>query len=296
MSAEDKASQPPEQLEPGLYLVATPIGNLEDITLRALRVLRGADAIACEDTRVSIKLLNAYEIKKPLLAYHDHNADAVRPQLIARMQAGQAIALISDAGTPLVSDPGFKLARDCSDAGVAVIPIPGPSAVLAALSTSALPTDRFMFAGFLPTADAARKTALRDVADVKATLVFFESAPRLTKTLAAMHAMLGDRPAAVARELTKKFEQTRRGTLASLARHYAAQGAPKGEIVILVGSPDSAAPAQNDENLDECLETALKSLSLKEAVANVSAQLGIPRRVVYARALTLTRGKNDGAP
>ena len=298
MGANDKASRQPrkpasETLEAGLYLVATPIGNLEDITLRALRVLRGVNAIACEDTRVSLKLLQAYEIKKPLIAYHDHNADAMRPQLISRLQAGEAIALISDAGTPLISDPGFKLARDCAAANIPVFPIPGPSAVLAALSIAALPTDRFLFAGFLPNADAARKSALRELANVAATLVFFESATRVAKVLTAMRDMLGDRPAAVARELTKRFEETRRGTLSTLAEHYMVNGPPKGELVIVIGPPDGEAPKQNHDDLDECLKIALKSFSLKEAVANVCAQLGIPRRVAYARALTLTRGDDE---
>ncbi len=302
MSRDDKASSRArpspdaangQTLTPGLYLVATPIGNLEDITLRALRVLRGCDAIACEDTRVSVKLLRAHGIaRKPLLAYHDHNADEMRPRLLARMTAGEAVALISDAGTPLVSDPGFKLARDCAASGIAVVPVPGPSAVLAALCVSALPTDRFLFAGFLPSAPAARKTALRELAEVPATLVFFESPARLARSLSAMREILGDRPAAVARELTKMFEQTRHGTLSTLAARYEVEPDVKGEVVIVVGPPLAGSPESGVERLDDMLRLALKSKSLKEAVATVSAELGMPRRAVYARALVL-KGRPD---
>ncbi|HLJ21587.1 MAG TPA: 16S rRNA (cytidine(1402)-2'-O)-methyltransferase, partial [Stellaceae bacterium] len=224
-------------LSPGLYIVATPIGNLGDITLRALDVLKGADAILCEDTRVTATLARRFGLGAERIAYHDHNADAVRPGLIARLAAGAVLALVSDAGTPLVSDPGFKLVRDAVAAGIPVIPVPGASAALAALTVSGLPTDRFLFAGFLPAKSAARRRELRELAAVRASLIFYETAPRLAEALADMAAMLGDRPAAVARELTKLHEEVRRGSLSALAEHYRGAGPPKGEIVVIVGPP-----------------------------------------------------------
>ncbi|HXQ52969.1 MAG TPA: 16S rRNA (cytidine(1402)-2'-O)-methyltransferase [Stellaceae bacterium] len=277
-------------IAPGLYVVATPIGNAEDITLRALRVLRTAHVIACEDTRVSAKLLGRYGIATARLAYHDHNAERMRPRLLARLAAGEIVALISDAGTPLVSDPGFKLVREAIAHGVAVTTLPGPSAPLAALVLSGLPSDRFLFAGFLPAKDAARRSALAALKTVPATLIFLESAPRLAASLAAMAAELGDRPAAVARELTKLHEEVRRASLAALAEHYREAGPPRGEIVVVVGGPEEAlaqAPDVRDAALDDALRAALERMSIKDATSVVVAALGLPRRAVYARALAL---------
>lgn len=271
---------------PALYLVATPIGNAEDITLRALAILREADIVACEDTRVTAKLLKLHGIERPLLAYHDHNAERVRPLLLEHLRRGQAVALVSDAGTPLISDPGFKLVRAAVAEGLAVTAVPGASAPLAALLLSGLPSDRFLFAGFLPPKAAARRQALAELAGVPATLIFFESAPRLAESLADMAAALGPRPAAVARELTKLFEETRRGSLAELAEHYARQGPPRGEIVIVVAPPEPA-PAPEGEALDRQIEAALKAMSLKDASAAVAEATGLPRRAIYARALML---------
>ena len=271
---------------PGLYIVATPIGNLADITLRALDVLRGVDAILCEDTRVTATLTRRYGLAAERIAYHDHNADALRPGLIARLAAGAALALVSDAGTPLVSDPGFKLVRDAVAAGLPVIAVPGASAALAALTVAGLPTDRFLFAGFLPAKAAARRRALRELASVKASLIFYETAPRLADALADMAAMLGDRPAAVARELTKLHEEVRRDDLWALAEHYREAGPPKGEIVVIAGPP-AAETAVAHEDLDVQLRAALKTASLREASAAVAAATGLPRRQVYARALAL---------
>ncbi|MGH6949578.1 MAG: 16S rRNA (cytidine(1402)-2'-O)-methyltransferase, partial [Vitreimonas sp.] len=224
-------------LEPGLYVVSTPIGNLRDITLRALDTLGGADRVYAEDTRVARKLLDAYSLKPRLAAYHEHNAEAARAEILAALEQGESVALISDAGTPLVSDPGFKLARAAIEAGHRVFPIPGASALLAALVTSGLPSDRFLFAGFLPPKQTARRAALAALADVEATLIFYETGPRLADALADMAEAFGARPASVARELTKLFEETRRAPLGDLAAHYAEAGAPKGEIVVVVAPP-----------------------------------------------------------
>jgi len=272
-------------LAPGLYLVATPIGNIEDITLRALRVLGAADLVACEDTRVSQKLLAHYDIATQRVPYHEHNAEAMRPKLLARLDAGARIALISDAGTPLVSDPGFKLVGEAVARGIAVTVVPGASAPLAALILSGLPCERFCFAGFLPPRSEARRRALAELRAVPATLVFFESAPRLAASLADMAAILGARPAAVARELTKLYEEVRRAPLADLAAHYRDAGPPKGELVVLVGPP--AEEEASAASLDEALAAALETLSVKDATAAVAGALGLPRRAVYARALAL---------
>jgi len=276
-------SKPPA----GLYIVATPIGNLDDITLRALTTLKSVDAVACEDTRVTAKLFARHGIRAPLLAYHEHNAERMRPLLIERVRGGEAVALVSDAGTPLVSDPGFKLVRAAIGEGLAVTTLPGASAALAGLVLSGLPSDRFFFAGFLPAKDAARRHALTELASVPATLVFFESAPRLAAALADMASALGDRPAAVARELTKLYEEVRRGSLGELAAHYAEKGAPRGEVVVVVARPHPQAAAPSDEALDGALKEALAAMSLKDASAAVAAATGLPRRAVYARALAL---------
>jgi 16S rRNA (cytidine1402-2'-O)-methyltransferase len=276
---------------PGLYVVATPIGNAADVTLRALALLREADVIACEDTRVTAKLLALHGISTSLLAYHDHNAERMRPLLLERLRQGEAVALVSDAGTPLVSDPGFKLVRDAIAQGLPVRTLPGASAPLAALVLSGLPTDRFFFGGFLPAKAAARRRALDEVAAVPATLIFFEAAPRLADALADMAEILGDRPAAVARELTKLHEEVRHGMLKEIARHYAASGAPKGEIVIVVAPPEKGVAAPAQETLDAQLLAALDAMSLRDASAAVAAATGLPRRDVYARALAL-RGED----
>jgi 16S rRNA (cytidine1402-2'-O)-methyltransferase len=273
--------------------VATPIGNLADITLRALDVLRRADAIICEDTRVTATLAQRYGLAAERIAYHDHNADWVRPKLLARLAAGAAMALVSDAGTPLISDPGFKLVRDAVAAGIAVMAVPGASAALAALTVAGLPTDRFLFAGFLPAKSGARRRALRELAAVKASLIFYETAPRLADALADMGAILGDRPAAVARELTKLYEEVRRAGLHALAEHYRKAGAPKGEIVVIVGPP-AAGAAASENDIDAQLVSALRTASLREASAAVAAATGLPRRQVYARALAL-QGKRASA-
>lgn len=276
-----------ERPEPGLYIVATPIGNLADMTNRARAVLGAADVIACEDTRVTGKLLSYYEISAPMIAYHDHNAKKMRPQILSRLEAGQVVALVSDAGTPLISDPGCKLVEQCTQQGIAVFPIPGASAVLSALVVSALPTDRFFFAGFLPPKTTARMKELRTLADIPATLVFFETAPRLAQSLSDMLGALGDRPAAVARELTKKFEEVRRDSLSNLCAHYQENGAPKGEIVIVVGAPPAGKNEISDDEIESLLRQALESKSLRDAATQVAAQTGRPRREVYEMALKL---------
>jgi 16S rRNA (cytidine1402-2'-O)-methyltransferase len=276
-------------LPAGLHIVATPIGNIADITLRALDVLRTVDVIACEDTRVTSKLTARYGIATRRLAYNDHNAERVRPQLLARLRRGERVALVSDAGTPLISDPGYKLVQAAIDEQLPVTFVPGAAAPLAALALSGLPADRFLFAGFPPPRQAARRRVLAELAAVPATLILFESPRRLAESLADMADILGERGAAVARELTKRHEEVRRDTLAALARHYAQAGAPRGEIVIVIGPPDVAAAdaAEGEAVLDSSLRTALAGASLRDAAAAVAAATGLPRRQVYARALAL---------
>ena len=272
------------KLTPGLYIVATPIGNLSDLSPRAASVLTRADLIAVEDSRVTAKLLHHIGVKRPMLAYHDHNADKVRPGLVARL-ASEAIALVSDAGTPLISDPGYKLVRDARAAGHLVVTIPGPSAVISALTLAGLPTDRFLFAGFLPTKAKARSDTIAEFKTLKATLAFYESGPRLATTLAALADELGDRDAAVAREISKSYEECVTGTLSSLAARYA-DAPPKGEIVIIVGPPGEAEPASVDD-LDAALVEALKHASPSKAAGEVAKRLGGDRKALYARALEL---------
>ena len=271
-------------LAPGLYIVATPIGNLRDITLRALDVLSAADLVLAEDTRVSGKLLAAYGLSKTLLRYDEHAAERARPRILAALAAGQRVALISDAGTPLVSDPGFRLVGDALAAGAAVIPIPGPSATLAALSVAGLPTDRFLFAGFPPPKSGARKTFLAELAGVRASLIFFEGVSRLGKSLADMAEVLGPREAMVGRELTKLYETCVRGTLDVLAADPRL-AAPKGEVVIVVG-PGLAVAASADD-ADAALADALARLGPAEAASEVAQALGLNRRDLYRRALAL---------
>lgn len=279
--------------EPGLYLVATPIGNLGDITLRALEVLAGVDVIACEDTRVTRKLTERYGIETSLTPYHEHNAAEARPKLLARLAGGQAIALVSDAGTPLISDPGFKLVRAACEAGHWVTALPGPSSVLAALSVAGLPTDRFFFEGFLPAKQAARQKRVAELANIPSTLILFESGPRLAAMLADLATAFGTRAAAICRELTKLHEEVRRGNLEILARDYAAGAESRGEFVIVV-----APPADDDaisDNVDDLLRQALKRVSVKDAVGEVALATGRPRREVYQRALILSKDAvNDG--
>lgn len=278
-------------LTPGLYLVATPIGNLGDITLRALDVLHAADVVACEDTRVTAKLLAAHGISTPMIPYHEHNAARVRGRLLQRLRRGETVALVSDAGMPLISDPGFKLAAACREAGFPVTVIPGPSAPLAALALSGLPTDRFLFQGFLPPRKGARRAALAPLAKVDSTLVLFESGNRLTAMLADAADILGPRPAALCREITKLHEEVIRGTLDALARRFATEGPPRGELVLVIAPPAGEPSAFDDGALDRALEAALGGRSLRDAVARVAAETGAPRRRVYARALALRRGQ-----
>lgn len=281
-------------LTPGLHVVATPIGNLRDITLRALEALAAADLIACEDTRVTRKLVDHYGIRTPLTPYHDHNAAAARPKLLAALAAGGAIALVSDAGTPLVSDPGYKLVRAVQAAGLPVTAAPGPSSVLMALTVAGLPTDSFHFAGFLPPKPGARAKRVAGLARIPATLVLFETGPRLAEALADLAAGLGAREAAICRELTKLHEQVRRGDLATLAAGYADAGAPRGEIVIVV-APPAQEEAPEAAEVDRLIENALRRGSVKDAVAEVASVTGRPRKEIYRRALSLQAG-GDGAP
>jgi 16S rRNA (cytidine1402-2'-O)-methyltransferase len=277
-------------LAPGLYLVATPIGNLGDMTLRALSVLRRADVIACEDSRVTRKLLSAYGIATPLTPYHDHNAARARPGLVRRMRDGAAVALVSDAGTPLVSDPGYKLVAAARDAGIAVTAVPGPSAAIAALTLSGLPCDAFFFAGFAPPRSTARKRALAALAAVPGSLVFYESAQRLPGFLADAAEVLGDRAAAVCRELTKLHEEVARESLDALAARYRTEGPPRGEVVVIVAPPGADAGKAMEDRLDAALGDALARHTLRDAVDAVAAETGLPRRRVYARALELDDG------
>ena len=275
-------------LEAALYLVATPIGNLGDITLRALQTLAAADVLACEDTRVTRVLLDRYAIRQRPVAYHEHNAAEAGPKLIAALERGKSVALVSDAGTPLVSDPGFRLVEQALTAGIKVVPIPGASAVLAALTASGLPSDAFLFAGFLPVKDGQRKTRLSALAAAPATLIFFESPRRLADTLVAMAEVLGDRPAAIGRELTKTFEEMRTGTLAALAAHYAEAPTPKGEIVICVGPPGERTEAPED--VDRLLMSLAAEMPASKAAAEAARMTGQPKQALYRRLLELKDG------
>ena len=274
---------------PGLYIVATPIGNLGDITIRALQILAGSDRIACEDTRTTRRLLDRFGIETPMTAYHDHSSLAVRQRLIDRLNAGETIALASDAGTPLLSDPGFKLVEDAIKAGHPVIPIPGPSSLTAALCAAGLPTDAFFFAGFLPAKTAARKTRLRELAEIPATIVVLESPKRLAASLADMAAVLGgERQAALCREMTKLHETFDRQSLATLAAHYA-EKTVKGEIVLVIGPADQARPALSQDEIDALLAEALGRGSVRDAADRVATETSLSRRVLYQRALALER-------
>lgn len=270
-------------LSPGLYIVATPIGNLGDITLRAITTLRGVAAVACEDTRVTGKLLHHLQIKQRLIRYDDHASETTRDHILA-LAAEQPVALVSDAGTPLISDPGFKLVRAARERGLAVTSLPGPSAAIMALTLAGLPSDRFLFAGFLPNKDKARRDTLRGLAGIDATLVLYETAPRLTDALAAIADELPGREVAVARELTKRFEECRTGSPEELIAHYG-EHPPKGEIALVIAPPGETDQAEHD--VDALLLAALADAKASQAAAAVAKATGLDRKVLYARALEL---------
>jgi 16S rRNA (cytidine1402-2'-O)-methyltransferase len=275
------------KFENGLYVTATPIGNLGDITLRAIDLLHEADFIACEDKRVSGKLLSYYDIKTPMISYHDHNAQDVMPKLINELQDGKIIALISDAGTPLISDPGYRLVNECQKEGILVTSLPGASAILCALTNAGLPTNNFLFQGFLPPKTQARQKEIGKFSTVDASLVYYESPKRLLACLKDILSVLGDREIAVCRELTKLYEETRKDKISNLIELYENKPTPKGEIVIVV-SPPNKNEGQIDD-LDAALKDALKTLSVKEAVAGVTYMTGKKRKEVYKRALEISK-------
>jgi len=276
-------------LEAALYLVATPIGNLADITLRALETLAAADVLACEDTRVTRVLLDRYGISRPTTAYHEHNAAEAGPRLISALAEGRSVALVSDAGTPLISDPGYRLVEAARARGIRVVPIPGPSALLAALTASGLPSDSFFFAGFLPVKEGQRRTRLAELRGVPGTLIFYESPRRLADSLASMRDVLGDRPAAIGRELTKAFEEIRTGSLGDLAAHYGAAGAPKGEAVVCVAPPDGG-PAETVD-VDGLLLSLAGEMGASRAAGEAARMTGRRKAELYQRLLEL---KADG--
>lgn len=284
---EPKKEQWP--LKAGLYLVATPIGHLGDLSPRALDALKSADLVLCEDSRVTGKLLKLHGIGRSLHPYHEHNAARMRPRILDHLAKGESVALASDAGTPLVSDPGYKLVREVIDAGHEVLAVPGPSAALAALVISGLPTDRFFFGGFLPAKSIARRRMIDELASIPATLIWFESAKRLASTLADLAAVLGPRDAAIARELTKAFEEVRRGRLDELASAYEIGETPRGEIVIVVG-PKAEADSWDDDAIERALLEALETKSPSAAAAAIAAKTSLPRRELYRRALALRAG------
>lgn len=284
---------PARPLEPALYLVATPIGNLSDITLRALETLAGADVLACEDTRVTRVLLDRYGIVNRPYAYHEHNANEAGPKLMAALEAGKSVALVSDAGTPLVSDPGYRLGQLAIEAGYRVVPIPGPSAPLAALVGSGLPNEAFLFAGFLPSKDKARRDRLAELAAVPSTLIFFESPHRIAATVEAARDVLGPtRRASVCRELTKTFEEFRRGTLEELHGYYDGSGPVKGEIVFVIAPPD-APEAPDADDVDALLLKLIADMPTGKAATEAAKQTGLNRKDLYDRLLEL-KGRDDG--
>ena len=272
-----------QSLSPGLYIVATPIGNLGDITLRAVEMLRSASAVACEDTRVTGKLMHHLGLKKRLIRYDDHASENDRERLLSLM-AEEPVALVSDAGTPLISDPGYRLVRLARERGIAVTSLPGPSAAVVAMTLSGLPNDRFLFAGFLPNKAKAREEALAELGAVKATLIFYETAPRLDAALSAIDSVLPGREVAVARELTKRFEECRSGTPSELSAHYAAHP-PKGEIVLMIGPPSDELPENVD--IDALLLAELAEAKPSQAAARVAKATGKDRKELYARAMEL---------
>ena len=278
---------------PGLYLVATPIGNLGDITLRALETLAGVDIVACEDTRITRRLIERFSIAATLKQYHEHNAEQARPKILEALARGSSIALVSDAGTPLISDPGFKLVREVSAAGFPVIALPGPSSVLAALSVAALPTDRFFFEGFLPSKQNARRTRIAELARIDATLVMFESGARVQDSLQDLASVMGGRDAAICREMTKLHEEVRRAPVSELAA-IADTLETRGEFVLVIAPPAADAGLMSEDALDDLLRTALARGSVKDAVAHAVEVSGRPRREIYARALELSKDGDDG--
>lgn len=285
-SGNNGAEKQTRPLAPGLHIAATPIGNARDVSLRLLDAFAGADLVLCEDTRETAKLLNIHGISARLESYHEHNAERMRPRILARLADGAAILLVSDAGTPLVSDPGYKLVRDVIAKDHPVTALPGPSSVLAALCVAGLPTDRFFFQGFLPAKHGARTRTIAELAPVPATLVILEAAKRIEPTLAALAEGLGPREAAVTRELTKRFEEVRRGTLPDLAKHYATEGPPRGEVVLVIAPPEEL--VAGDDALDAALKDAMRSQSASRAAAEVAKALNMPRKRAYARALELS--------
>ncbi|WP_262692389.1 16S rRNA (cytidine(1402)-2'-O)-methyltransferase [Kordiimonas aestuarii] len=279
-------------LKPGLYVVATPIGNLGDLSPRAKHILAEVDMIACEDTRVTARLLTANLIKKPLVPYHEHNGPVARPKILAKLASGGKVALVSDAGTPLISDPGFKLVAEAQDAGHLVSAVPGPCAAVMALSLAGLPTDRFLFMGFPPGKSKARQSWFKAEAKTHASLVFYESAKRVADCLKDAADVLGARQAAICRELTKRFEEVRRDNLLALAAHYSEADTPKGEIVVVIGPP--AEHSHDDAtalDMEALLTAALKHMSVKSASAFVAELTDVPKKTIYARALELTKGR-----
>ena len=273
-------------LSPGLYPVATPIGNLRDITLRALDVLNMADIIICEDTRITKRLLNAYDITTPLMVYHEHNAKHIRPKLIRRLLNGEKIALVSDAGTPLISDPGYKLVREADEAGIKIFPIPGASAPISALVKSGIASDRFLFAGFPPVKMIQKRNWFENLNSIDSTLILFESPKRLSATIKLLAELWPMREAAVIREITKKFEEIKRDNLANLWKYYADAGNPKGEIVIVIAPPVyDEALAKHDSR--ELLIKALKNMTMRDAVINVAAATGVSKKILYKQALEI---------
>lgn len=292
----DEASDTVSSLDAGtLYIVATPIGNANDISLRALEALGTADVVACEDTRVTAKLFARHSLHTRLSPYHEHNADKARPALIKRLKNGETVALVSDAGTPMVSDPGYKLVRACLDEDIPVTTLPGASSVLSALVLSGLPTDRFYFGGFLPQKQGQRRRALENIAAIPATLVLMESPRRLAASLTDMADTLGLRDAAVCREMTKLFEEVRRGLLDELAKAYGTEEAPKGEIVVVIGPPGEK-PDMAEADVDSLLSAALQRTSLRDAVREVTDVSGLPRQTVYQRALALNDPQANKKP
>lgn len=274
-------------LKSGLYLVATPIGNLRDISLRALDVLRGCDMIFCEDTRVTGKLLNAYQIKVRMQPYNDHSDQARRTQIVDKVKDGGVVVLVSDAGMPMISDPGYKLVRECAEEGVYVTTIPGASAPLCALQLSAIPTDKFCFLGFLPNKAKARQDVLGKWADVDATLVAFESAGRLSASLSDIQSVFGARQVAVVREITKLYEEVKRGTSAELLEYYTENGKPKGEIVLVIAPPEEKSYSSDD--VENMIRTALKSMKVKDAARDIAKKTGLKMSDLYDVALAVSR-------
>ena len=279
------------KIKNGLFVVATPIGNLGDMSARAQEILTKVDKIACEDTRVTGKLLSRFSIITPMTVYNDHNAGKIRPGLIADLMHGAAIALVSDAGMPAISDPGYKLIQACINDNIPLTVIPGPNAALTGLVQSGLPTNRFLFQGYLPVKSGARRSELEELSRIPATLVVYESGKRLAKSLADMASVLGDRPAAVARELTKLYEEVRRGSLAELANLYGAGLAPRGEIVVVIAPPE-APPLPNELELKAMLAGRLSHLSVKDAASEVAQITQIPRKILYDIAVRLMHEKD----